>query len=95
MARTVAEELGAYAAAELARPLAPEIEHHARRALIDWFAALFPGTLISPARELFTALDDEIGHGGAWVYGLDRRAPIRTAALVNGAVSHAVEFDDI
>ena len=95
MSATIAETLAAYSADELARPLASDIEHHARRALIDWFAALFPGTCISPARELFAALEDEVGHGRAWVYGLDKRAPIRTAALINGSASHAVEFDDI
>lgn len=93
--KTVAEKLADYAAGELSRPLAPEVEHHAKRALIDWFAALMPGTQAEPARALMAGLEDEIGHGRAWVYGLGRRAPIRTAALVNGTASHTVEFDDI
>lgn len=92
---TVAGRLGGYAAAELARPLSGEVEHHAKRALIDWFAALMPGTAAEPARALMAALEDEIGQGRAWIYGLNARAPIRTAALINGTASHTVEFDDI
>ena len=37
---TLAETLAAYAVGERSAPLSDEVRHHARRALIDWFAAL-------------------------------------------------------
>lgn len=89
------ETIADYAVNEQTRPLPEEVRHHAKRALIDWFAALLPGARIEPATRLFRALADELGHGKAVVYGTNQRAPLRTAALLNGAASHTIEFDDI
>ncbi|MEJ1978340.1 MAG: MmgE/PrpD family protein [Acetobacteraceae bacterium] len=91
---TVVETLAEYAAAEAGRVLPEAVRHHARRALIDWFAALLPGSRLPPATLLDAALDDETG-GRALVYTSLRRAPLRTAALINAAASHTIEFDDI
>jgi 2-methylcitrate dehydratase PrpD len=92
---TIAEQLASYAAAEQTAKLSDAVRHHAKRAMIDWFAALLPGTLAAPATLLGAALEEEIGHGGAIVYGSLRRAPLRTAALINATASHTIEFDDI
>jgi 2-methylcitrate dehydratase PrpD len=92
---TIAEQLAAYAHAEQTAPLSAEVRHHAKRAMIDWFAALLPGAKLPPATLLVEALDDEIGHGGAIVYGGMRRSALRTAALINATASHTIEFDDI
>ncbi len=92
---TIAETLATYAANERTAPLSDTVRHHARRALIDWFAALLPGALLPPATLLAEALDDEIGHGRAIVYGTNRPATLRAAALINATASHTIEFDDI
>lgn len=92
---TIAEILAAYAEREQAAPLADEVRHHARRALIDWFAALLPGALLPPATLLAAGLADELGHGRALVYGSLRPASLRAAALINATASHTIEFDDI
>lgn len=92
---TVTETLAHYAVAERGSVLAHEVRHHAKRVLIDWFAALLPGTGLPPATLLVEALAEEIGHGRAYLYGHHRRAPLRTAALINATASHTVEFDDI
>ncbi|MGU3663882.1 MmgE/PrpD family protein [Methylobacterium sp. A49B] len=93
---TVIEALADYAASEGERSLPEEVLHHAKRALIDWFAALLPGAQLPPATLLTAALADEFGaEGGAVVYGTGRRAPLRTAALINATASHSIEFDDI
>jgi 2-methylcitrate dehydratase PrpD len=89
------ETIADYAVGEQTSRLPDEVRHHAKRALIDWFASLLPGARIEPATRLFRALADELGHGSALVYGVNQRAPLRTAALLNGAASHTVEFDDI
>ena len=92
---TVVETLSDYAAREQTAPLSDEVRHHAKRALIDWFAALLPGALLPPATLLAAGLADELGHGRAIVYGTGTAAPLRTAALINATASHTIEFDDI
>ena len=88
--------LAAHAAEWRTRPLTPELERHARRALVDWFAALLAGASRPPATLLAAALEDETrGGGGAVCYVSGRRVPLRHAALMNGLASHIVEFDDI
>ena len=91
---TVVERLAEYAAREQSAPLAESVRHHAKRALIDWFAALLPGAAMPPATLLTEALADEVG-GGAILYGSGKSASLRTAALINATASHTIEFDDI
>ena len=90
---TITETLAAYAVSETT--LRPEVVHHAKRALIDWMACLLPGAVEAPATLLVEALADEVGYGGAIIYGSLKRAPLRTAALINATASHTIEFDDI
>ena len=87
--------LAEHAASWRTRPMPAEVEHHARRALIDWFAALLPGCLRPPATLLAAALAPERGPGRAICYVDGAPSPIRHAALLNAAASHTVEFDDI
>jgi 2-methylcitrate dehydratase PrpD len=71
-----------------------EVIHHAKRAVIDWYAALLPGAVEAPATMLEKALAEDLDRGGAHL-ALGRRATTRTAALINGTAAHTVEFDDI
>jgi 2-methylcitrate dehydratase PrpD len=68
--------------------------HHAKRAVIDWHAALLPGAVVAPATLLEKSFADEIGQGRAQL-ALGRAASPRTAALINGTAAHTVEVDDI
>ncbi|WP_043338985.1 MmgE/PrpD family protein [Belnapia moabensis] len=77
------------------RPLALEVAHHARRALIDWFAALLTGCSRPPATLLAAALAAERGPGRSICYVDGKPGPLRHAALLNATASHTVEFDDI
>ncbi|MCC7276557.1 MAG: MmgE/PrpD family protein [Alphaproteobacteria bacterium] len=89
------ERIADYVVAQRAAALPEEVAHHARRALLDWFAALLPGTVIAPATAMRAALAEEFGSGKALLYPDGARVPLRLAALVNGTASHTVEFDDI
>jgi 2-methylcitrate dehydratase PrpD len=86
--------LADYALAERTSHLSPEVVHHAKRALVDWYAALIAGSVHEPTRMLTAALADEIGHGSATLAG-GQRATVRGAALINGTASHAAEVDDV
>lgn len=83
-----------YAVKEQASTLHPEVIHHAKRAVIDWYASLLPGSQVAPATLLEQALAEDLDRGRARL-GSGRRATLRAAALINGAASHSVEFDDI
>jgi 2-methylcitrate dehydratase PrpD len=87
--------LAEHAASWRSRPLSDAVAHHARRALIDWFAALLPGCAYPPATLLATAMAAERGPGGAICYVDGQPGPLRHAALINATASHTVEFDDI
>jgi 2-methylcitrate dehydratase PrpD len=88
------ERIADYAVREQTAALAPEVIHHAKRAVIDWYAALLPGSVVAPATLLEEALAEDLDRGGARLAS-GRRATLRAAALINGAASHSVEFDDI
>jgi 2-methylcitrate dehydratase PrpD len=90
----VVERFAQFAVEHRARPVAPQVLHHAKRAVIDWHAAVYPGSVVPPATLLVRSLAEEIGSGGARLAD-GRRATVRAAALINGAAAHAVEVDDI
>jgi 2-methylcitrate dehydratase PrpD len=90
----VVERFAAWAESYRAAPIAPEVLHHAKRAVIDWYAALLPGAVVAPATLLEKALGEELDHGSARL-ALGRKATVRAAALINGSAAHTVEVDDI
>jgi 2-methylcitrate dehydratase PrpD len=91
---TAAQRFAAFAASLHGAPLAPEVIHHAKRAIVDWYAALLPGAVEPPPTLLERALADDLDRGGARL-ALGRAATVRTAALINGTAAHTVEVDDI
>jgi len=90
----VVEQAARFAVGARAAPLAPALAHHAKRALIDWHAALLAGAAMPPATLLERALADDLDRGAARL-ALGRRAPARVAALINGTAAHTAEVDDI
>jgi 2-methylcitrate dehydratase PrpD len=87
-------DIADYAVGERTARLPVEAVHHAKRAVIDWFAALFPGSVVAPATLYEQALAEDLDRGEARLAG-GRRATLRAAAMINGSASHTVEFDDI
>jgi 2-methylcitrate dehydratase PrpD len=88
------QQLADYAVKEQTSKLPANVWHQAKRAVIDWYAALLPGSLVAPATVLEQAMTEDLDHGNARLAS-GRRATLRAAALINGAASHSVEFDDI
>ena len=90
----VVERFAGFAEGYRGQPLAPQVLHQAKRAVIDWYAALLPGGVVPPALLLERAFAGELGYGEARL-ALGKRASVRAAALINGAAAHTVEVDDI
>jgi 2-methylcitrate dehydratase PrpD len=90
----VVERFADFAVAFRQKPLEGDVLHHAKRAMIDWYAAAFPGAVIPPATLLEKSLAEELDRGNSKLL-LGRKATARAAALINGTAAHAAEFDDI
>jgi 2-methylcitrate dehydratase PrpD len=65
----------------------------ARTCILDWLGCALAGSGEPLVRLLIEAAEHDAG-GGASLLGHDRRAPTGWAALVNGAASHALDYDD-
>src|SRR5258706_8036279 len=90
----VVEKFAAWAEDFRKVPLQADVLRHAKRAVIDWHAALLPGAIASPAALLEKSLAEELDRGNARL-ALGRKATVRAAALINGSAAHTVEVDDI
>ena len=91
---TALESMARYVVSERQSVLRPGVLHHARRAVIDWYASLFAGCAMDPVVAMERALEDEIDTGKSRLWS-GRRATIRAAAFLNGLGSHAAEVDDV
>ena len=87
-------DIADYAVAERTRALPAEAIHWAKRAVIDWCATTAPGAAEMPATGMVKALADDVGRGTARLFPSGTPATMRTAAIVNAAASHTVEFDE-
>jgi 2-methylcitrate dehydratase PrpD len=94
MTQYLVERFAQFAVNYRDQPMSAEVIHHAKRAVIDWYAAVLPGAVVAPATLLERAHAEEIGQGKARL-ALGKHATTRLAAFINGTASHTVEVDDI
>ena len=90
----VSQTLGRFGAGFHRAAVAPEVMHHAKRAVVDWYAALIAGYGMNPTPLLEKAMAEDLDRGAARL-ALGRRATVKAAALIQGTASHAAEVDDI
>lgn len=93
---TTLQTLARFAVDFADRPLPPEVVRGAQRAVIDWFASVYPGLDMDAVQQLELALADDLDRGPARLVGKGARraATVRAAALHNGTAAHAAELDD-
>lgn len=68
--------------------------HVVRLSMLDWAAVTIGGQNEPVARIVRELVREEKGTKQAIAIGLERMVPARSAALVNGTVSHALDYDD-
>lgn len=92
----VTQNLARFASRFATTPLAPEVIRHAQRAVLDWYASLYPGLQTDALQLLEHVLADDLDRGPARLVGVGqgRAATLRAAALYNGTAAHAAEIDD-
>lgn len=82
-----------YASRHAQRALDPQVAHSAQRAVVDWFASLYPGLSTTAVQVLEKALAEDLDRGAARL-ALGRQATVRAVALIHGTAAHAAEVDD-
>lgn len=92
---TIIEKYAEYAALEAKRDLSAEALHHSKRAVLDWFSALYPGMVSEVGTRMIATFEEELGVGKSRLPSLDKTAFSSSAAWILGTTSHAIEFDDI
>ncbi len=90
----IVEQFAQWAIAYRSQSMSADVQHHTKRAVVDWFAALYPGAVLAPATLFEAALAEELDHGKARL-ALGRAATTRAAAFINGSAAHTAEVDDI
>ncbi len=88
---SVSERLAEFALSECQAPEA--VRAVVRLSLIDWMAVGIAGMREPVAGVMHALAAEEGGAGQAALIG-GGRVPIRMAALVNGTISHALDYDD-
>lgn len=68
--------------------------HAAKRALLDGFGVMLAASGLSDDAKPFTALALAAGAGPAPLLGRDEKVSLAMAAFANGALSHALDFED-
>lgn len=75
--------------------ISPAAKTVAGHCLLDWFGVTLAAWNEQLAEILAADIADEGGAAQSTVVGRGTRVPVRQAALLNGAMSHALDFDDV
>ena len=75
--------------------LSEEARALARQCILDYIACTLPGAAEPLTDMMFAEMEDQGGHEIATVIGHAKKLPVLSAALINGAASHALDFDDV
>lgn len=73
--------------------LSAEVAHHAQRAVVDWYASIYPGLDTPAVQALTQTMAEDLDRGAAQLVQ-GRKATARAAALIQGTAAHAAEVDD-
>lgn len=91
LSRTLAERARTLTYADIPS----DVRSWARQCVLDYLACTLAGSQDELSSILLAELDEQGGTPAATVVGRDVRVPPAAAALVNGASSHALDFDDV
>lgn len=83
-----------FTAGVCADDIAVEAQQMLQLSLLDWMAVAIAGAQEPVSKVVRQVSINEGGTGEASLIGSDVKLPARAAALVNGSVSHALDYDD-
>jgi len=70
------------------------VRDHAKKCLIDYIGVTLAGSKLLKGKVDELLLNFKSSNEGVRLIGLNRRANLHTAVLINGLLSHAADFDD-
>ncbi len=91
----VTEMLARMGAAVRYADLPADVVFLAKQCLLDWLGVTLAGSGEPLARILRAEVEEEGGNPQASLLGAGGRVSMQQAALVNGAASHALDYDDV
>ena len=91
LTRALAARAGALRYDELPAP----VRHTARQCVLDYLGVAIAGAQDPLVRILLDEMTEAGGSPQSSIIGHDARLPALSAALVNGAASHALDYDDV
>jgi 2-methylcitrate dehydratase PrpD len=89
------ERIAHFVAETRLETLSAEVVTAAKRAVLDTLGVTLAGAGEEGSRLLLDALSATAEAGAASIFGTDLRASASQAALANGALGHALDFDDV
>jgi 2-methylcitrate dehydratase PrpD len=75
--------------------LPDDVREMTRQCVLDWLAVTLAGTREDLSRILVDEAVEQGGKPAARLIGTSIRVPTQQAALVNGSMSHALDYDDV
>lgn len=91
----VTKNLAAWTAGYTSKAVTPMADTWARHALLDWFACTIAGAKEPLSDIIATEFASTDKNGKATLIARNAKAAPHDAALVNGAISHALDYDDV
>ncbi|ATW24976.1 MmgE/PrpD family protein [Candidatus Formimonas warabiya] len=91
----LSEEIARYILDTGYEDLPQAVREKAKACLMDWLACACAGSRLEPVRVMLDVLVPENNRGKCRFIGHTQSGDCLTAALINGTMSHAIEFDDI
>ena len=68
--------------------------HVMKLSILDWAAVGIKGIQEPVHEAVFKMISEESGSPEAFIFGSKTPVPARSAALINGVTSHALDYDD-
>src|SRR5688572_30986063 len=93
-AQGASARLAAHVAAASYEGLPAAVVHAFKRALLDQVTCALAGSAMPVSRSLLAYFQETDGSRVATVIGTDAKLSAQNAALVNGANTHGLDFDD-
>ena len=90
----ITEAITAFATSSLDEGRAEAALHMTRISLFDWLAVSIAGRYEPVSRIVRDYVTAEGGVAEASVFGMTQKLPARAAAMANGTISHALDYDD-
>jgi 2-methylcitrate dehydratase PrpD len=94
MTESPTQQIARFAARQLRTELDPEVSAATRRSIVDTLGVSIAAANESAVKVVASTVVARGGVPEASVFGFSERLPAASAALVNGTMAHALDFDD-